>query len=150
MGWLMNTKKRPRPGRFGRSVVLLMLTPLLMLNVSQAMTFCVRGDGAVALELLVEGRCTCEMGTPDADAGGPTVDTMSRGTHEGGWPCLDIPIPTSSCDRRLSLAADSQSPCLAGAPSLEPAMLNPPCAVFRGLRIFPTPYAPLETILLQV
>ncbi len=146
----MKTKTRPRPGRCGRSVVLLMLTPLLMLNVSQAMTLCVRGHGDVALELLVDGHCTCEMGMPDADSGGSTVDVMSRGTGDGGWPCLDIPIPTSSCDRRVSLAAGSHASCLAGISGPDPALMKPLCAVVRGFRTFPTPHAPLETILLQV
>jgi hypothetical protein len=110
----MKTRKRPRPGRCGRIAVLLMLAPLMMLNVSQAMALCVRGGGEVALELLVEGHCTCELGAPDADSGGSTLEVASRGSSEGGWPCLDIPIPTSSCDRRVSLAANSQPACLAG------------------------------------
>lgn len=127
-----------------------MLAPLMMLNVSQAMTLCVRGHGDVALELLVAGHCTCEMGMPDADSGESTVGVASRGSNDSGWPCLDIPIPTSSCDRRVSLAAHAQPPCLAGTGGPEPAMRSPPCAAARGLRIFPTPHAPLETILLQV
>jgi hypothetical protein len=127
-----------------------MLAPLLMLNVPQATTLCVRGHGDMALELLVEGHCTCEMAAPDAGESKPVVDAASRGVKEGGWPCLDIPIPTSSCDHRVSLAADSQSPCLAGAGGPDPAMMEPPCAAVRGLRAFPTPPAPLETILLQV
>ena len=146
----MKTKKRPMPGRCGRVAVLLALSLILLLNTSQAMTLCVRGSGDVALELLVEGRCTCEMGTPDADSGGSVVDVASRGISEGGWPCLDIPIPTSSCDRRVSLAADSQAPCFSGADGPGAAMTNAPCAVVRGLTTFPTPHAPLETILLQV
>jgi hypothetical protein len=131
-------------------MVLLMLTPLMMLNVSQAMTLCVRGQGDVALELLIEGHCTCEIGTPHADSGGSSVDVVSPGANEGGRPCLDIPIPTSSCDRRMSLPADAQTPCFAGAGRPDSATMNPPCAVVRSLRIFPTPPAPLETILLQV
>jgi len=146
----MKTKKRPMPGRCGRIAVLLMLAPLMMLNVSQAMTLCVRGHGEVALELLVEGHCTCEMGTPDADSSRSVADAASHGIDAGGWPCLDIPIPTSSCDRRVSLAADSHPPCLAGVGGPGPVMMNPPCAVVRGLRTFPAPRAPLETILLQV
>ncbi len=146
----MKTKTRPRPGRCGRSVVLLMLMPLMMLNVSQALTLCVRGHGDVALELLVDDHCTCEMGVPDADAGGSTVGVVSRGTGDGGWPCLDIPIPTSSCDRRVSLAAHSQPPYLPGAGGPEPVLMKPPGAAVRDFRIFPTPHAPLETILLQV
>ena len=146
----MKTKKRQMPGRCGRIAVLLMLAPLMMLNVSQAMTLCVRGGGDVALELLVQGHCTCEMGTPDADSSRSVADAASRGISAGGWPCLDIPIPTSSCDRRMSLAAASQPPCLAGAGGPEPALTNPPCAVVRELRTFPTHRAPLETILLQV
>ena len=138
------------PGRCGRIAVLLMLAPLMMLNVSQAMTLCVRGHGEVALELLVEGHCTCEMGTPGADSSGSVEDAVSRGINDGGWPCLDIPIPTSSCDRRVSLAASSQPPCLAGAGGPEPAMTDPPCAAVRGSRAFPAPPAPLKTILLQV
>jgi hypothetical protein len=121
-----------------------------MLNVSQAMTLCVRGHGDVALELLVEGHCTCEMGMPGADSGGSVVDVASRGINEGGWPCLDIPIPTSSSDRRVSLAADAHPPCLSGAGGPGPVMTNPSGAAVRSSRIFPTPHAPLETILLQV
>ncbi len=131
-------------------MILLMLTPLMTLNVSQAMTLCVRGHGDVALELLVDDHCTCEMGMPDADSGGSTVGVVSRGTGEGGWPCLDSPIPTSSCDRRMSLAADSHASCLAGISGPDPALMKPPCAAVRDFRIFLTPHAPLETILLQV
>lgn len=131
-------------------MVLLMLTPLLMLNVSQAMTLCVRGHGDVALELLVDDHCTCEMGVPDADSGGSTVGVVSRGTGEGGWPCLDIPIPTSSCDRRVSLVGDSQPPCFFGPSGPESARADSSCAIARALTAFPIPHAPLETILLQV
>jgi hypothetical protein len=127
-----------------------MLTPLLMLNVSQAMTLCVRGHGDVALELLVDGHCTCEMETADTDASGSVAQVTSRGGNEGGWPCLDIPVPTSSCDRRVSLAANAQPPCLSGTGGPASAMMNPPCAVSPDFRISPTPHTPLETILLQV
>ncbi len=127
-----------------------MLAPLMMLNASQAMTLCVRGHGDVALELLVEGHCTCEMGTSDADSSGSTVDVASRGINDGGWPCLDIPIPTSSCDRRVSLAAESHPPCLAGAGGPEPAMVDLSCAMTRAFSTLPTHHTPLKTILLQV
>ncbi len=146
----MKTRTRLRPGRCGRIAVLSALSLVLLLNTSHAMTLCVRGHGDVALELLVEDHCTCEMGTPDADSGGATVGVASRGTNNGGWPCLDIPIPTSSCDRRVSLAADSHLPCLAGTGGPEPAVMTLLCAAVRGLRTFPAPHAPLETILLQV
>ena len=146
----MKTKQRPMPDRCGRIAVLLVLSLMLLLNTSQAMTLCVRGGGAVALEFLVEGHCTCEMGTPDADTEGSTAAMASRGANDGGWPCLDIPVPTSSCDRRVSLAADAHAPCLTGAGGPEPAMIKPPCAAVRDFGIFPTPHAPLETILLQV
>ncbi len=138
------------PGRWGRIAVLLTLSPLMMLNVSQAMTLCVRGAGDVAVELLVGDHCTCEMDTSGADSSGPLAGMASGGMGAGDWPCLDIPIPTSSCDSRMSLAANSHPPCLAGAGSPEPAMVNPPGAVVRSLGIFPAPHAPLETILLQV
>ncbi len=138
------------PGRCGRIAVLLMLAPLMMLNASQAMTLCVRGHGDVALELLVGGHCTCEMGTPDADSSGSVAEVASRSISDGGWPCLDIPIPTSSCDRRVSLAAASHPPCFSGAGGPEPAMVDSSCAMTRALRTFPALHAPLETILLQV
>jgi len=138
------------PGRCGRLAVLLTLTPLMMLNVSQAMTLCVRGAGDVALELLVQDHCTCEMATPGASESGSLADVASRGMGDGGWPCLDIPIPTSSCDRRANLAAASHPPCLSGAGGPEPAMVDSSCAMTRALRIFPAPHAPLKTILLQV
>ncbi len=149
-GCLMKTKTRPMPGRYGRIAVLLTLSPLMMLNVSQAMTLCVRGAGDVALELLVQDHCTCEMDTPGADSSGSLADVAPGGMGDGGWPCLDIPIPTSSCDSRVSVAADAHPPCLAGAGGPEPAMTNPPCAVVRSLRTVPPPHPPLETILLLV
>lgn len=138
------------PGRCGRTAVLLMLSPMMILNVSQAMTLCVRGAGDVALELLVQDHCTCEMGTPGADSSGSLADAALGGVGDSGWPCLDIPIPTNSCDSRMSLAAASHPLCLAGAGGPEPAMVDPPCAMTRALRTFPTHHAPLETILLQV
>jgi hypothetical protein len=137
------------PGRCGRIAVLLTLSLLMTLNTSQAMTLCVRGSGDVVLELLVQGHCTCEMGTPGADSSGSLADAMSRSTS-GGWPCLDIPVPASSCDSRMSPAVASHPPCLSGAGSPESAMTDPPCAVVRNLRVFRPPHMPLETILLQV
>ena len=128
--------------------MLLALSLLMTLNTSQAMTLCVRGAGGVALELLVEDHCVCEMNTPGTDSSGSLA--ASGGMSDGGWPCLDIPIPTSSCDRRVSLAAASQPLCLAGAGGPDPVMANSSCAMTRALLIFPTPPAPLETILLQV
>ncbi len=127
-----------------------MLAPLMMLNVSQAMTLCVRGHGDVALELLVEDHCTCEMGTPGAGSSDSLAFMASAGMDAGGWPCLDIPIPTSSCDSRMSLALASASPCLAGVGGPEPAMVDSFRALTGALRIFPALHAPLETILLQV
>jgi hypothetical protein len=146
----MKTRTRPRPGRCGRTVVLLMLTPLMLLNVSQAMTLCVRGHGDMALELVVQDRCACEISTPGASSSDSLASIASDGLDAGGWPCLDIPIPTSSCDRRVSLAADAQAPCLAGVRGPEPAMANSSCAMTRALRTIPASHAPLETILLQV
>jgi len=138
------------PGRCGRIAVLPALSLMMLLNTSQAMTLCVRGAGNVALELLVQDRCTCEIGMPGADSSGSLADAASDGIGAGGWPCLDIPIPTSSCDRRMSLAADSHPPCLSGTGGPEPAIVDSSCAMTRALRTFPTPHAPLETILLQV
>ena len=146
----MKTTTRPIPDRYGRSAVLLMLTPLMMLNVSQAMTLCVRGHGDVVLELLVEDHCTCELGTPGAGSGGSLASIASDSLDAGGWPCLDIPIPTSSCDRRVGLAADSHAPCLTGVDGRAPAMANSSRAMIRALRTIPAPHAPLETVVLQV
>jgi len=146
----MKMKTGPMPGRCGRTAVLLMLAPLMMLNVSQAMTLCVRGHGDVALELLVEDHCTCEMGAPGAGSSGSLAGMAPDGIDAGGWPCLDIPIPTSSCDSRMSLAMAAHAPCLVGAGGPEPAKMNPPCAAIRESRIVPAPHIPLETILLQV
>jgi len=138
------------PGRCGTSAVLLALSLVMMLNTSQAMTLCVRGNGRVALELLVQGHCTCEIDTAGANSSESVADVASHGSGADSTPCMDIPIPTSSCDRRVSLAANSQPPCVASARGPEPAMTNPPGAVVRGLRAFPTHHRPLETILLQV
>ena len=148
-GCVMKTKTRPMPGRCGRIAILLMLAPLMTLNVSQAMTLCVRGNGNLALELLVEDHCTCEMESPGAPSGGAAV-SMASARPGGGWPCLDIPIPTSSCDRRASLAAASGPHCFPGVSGSGPAMVDSSCAMTLALRIFPAPHAPLETILLQV
>jgi hypothetical protein len=149
-GSVMKIKRKPTLGRCGRIAVLLTLSLLMTLNTSQAMTLCVRGSGDMVLELLVQGHCTCEMGTPGADSSGALAGVTPGGTGDGGWPCLDIPVPTSSCDSRVSVAADAHPPCLAGAGSPESAMTDPPCAVVRSLRVFRPPHMPLETILLQV
>jgi len=146
----MKVQKKLLAGRCGRTAVLLMLSPMMLLNVSQAMTLCVRGAGDVALELLVGDHCTCEMGAPDTDSGGALADTASSGMGAGDWPCLDIPIPTSSCDSRMSLAAAAHSPCFFGTAGPESAMVDLSCGMTRAARTFPTPHAPLETILLQV
>jgi hypothetical protein len=146
----MKTKTGPMPGRYGRTAVLLMLSPMMLLNVSQAMTLCVRGAGDVALELLVGDHCTCEMGAPDTDSNGSLADTASSGMGAGDWPCLDIPIPTSSCDSRMSLAAAAHSPCFFGTAGPVSALVDLSGAMTRASKTSSPPHAPLETILLQV
>jgi len=146
----MSTKIGPIQGRCSRTGVLLMMTPLLLLNASQAMTLCVRGDGQVALELLVQGHCICDVSTPGAETSESLAGTASHGAGDGGQPCMDIPIPTSTCESRTSSAADSQPPCLSGCDNPEMAMTQPSCATTHGSSTVPTYPAPLATILLQV
>ncbi len=101
----MSAKRQSVLRGCGRTIVLVLLTPITMLNASQALTLCVGHDGRVALELLVQDRCTCEMRPCGTDAPGDAISGSTRVADGSGLPCMDIPIPGGSCDDRARVHA---------------------------------------------
>jgi len=100
----MRSKKKPVSHADIRTLVLVLLTPITTLNASQALTLCVDHDGRIALELLVQDRCTCEL-RPGAANTAPVG--MTAIPHLGGGlglSCTDIPMPGSSSDNRMRTA----------------------------------------------
>jgi hypothetical protein len=161
----MGIRSRSISGRCGRTLVLVLLTPITTLNASQAMTFCVGHDGRVAIELLVQDRCTCELRPADAGAPPAGLTNPSRRAGEPGLPCLDIPIPGGAPDCRtgtgLSSARQQRYPgATVGGPALPgrdlgyvpPARAKPggPEDATRRLLACVSYYTPLDSILLQV
>ena len=152
-GFSMDMKKGPVQGGCGRSVVLLLLTPMMTLNASQAMTLCIRSDGHVAIELVIQDRCTCEMRTSGVEADSiPTIVTScvadGRGTS-----CTDLSVPIGVCGSRM--APDTSNANAVGwmtAPPLPwPATLD---AINVASPESPPPlvphHAPLDSIILRV
>jgi hypothetical protein len=160
----MGTKRRSISDRRGRTIFLVLLTPITTLNASQAMTFCVGHDGRVAIELLVQDRCTCELRSAEPGAQPTGLTNPSHRAGAPGLPCLDIPIPGGSSDCRtrtgLSSAQRQEHPdgiSSAALPGqtlahLPPAHAKPggPDDATRRLRACVSYYLPLDNILLQV
>ena len=144
-------KTRPIQGRCGRIAVLLALTPMMMLNASQAMTLCVSHDGHVAIELLVGDHCTCKVRTASADnvLMGAASQLMDGRSHA----CSDFIIPVGSCSVR---AAPATSKAMAGAAATAPPLPLP--AVIDAIEsaspesppTFPCYYTPLCSVILRV
>lgn len=88
--------------RCARTFVLLLLTPMMMLNVSQAMTLCVSGDGRTAIELVIGDCCTCELPASGADADSVRVSGPSHLMDGRDLSCTDMSVPIGSCDRRTA------------------------------------------------
>jgi hypothetical protein len=160
----MSTRSRSVSSRCGRTLVLVLLTPITTLNASQALTLCVGYDGRMAVELLVQDHCTCDVRPSGTDALHDTIAGSSRITDGLGLPCLDIPIPGGSCDNRMragpALTNGRQSPTPIGAAGLAGLNLSfvGPIATLSGgpgdtIQSLPASvsyYAPLESILLRV
>ena len=114
-------KIRPIQTGCGRIAVLLVLTPMMMLNASQAMVLCVGQNGHVAIELLVGDHCTCEVPTTNADDA--HIDGTSRLLDGRSQSCTDFVVPVGSCGLRAA-PATSVLTCgaLAAAP-LQPLLV---------------------------
>jgi hypothetical protein len=80
----------------GRTLVLMLLTPVMTLNVSQAMTLCVSGDGRAAIELVIGDRCTCEL--QSSDVHGVRVSSPAHLMDGRSLSCTDMSVPVGSCD----------------------------------------------------
>ena len=83
-------------------MVLLLLTPMMTLNASQAMTLCVSGDGHAAIELVIGDRCTCELPASGASADGIRVSGPSHLMDGRSMSCTDMSVPIGSCDGRTA------------------------------------------------
>jgi hypothetical protein len=101
-------KIKPMPTGCGRIAVLLVLTPMMMLNASQAMTLCVGQDGHVALELLVGDHCTCEVRA--TGAGDARIDGASRLLDGRSQSCSDFVVPVGACGVRAAPATATGIP----------------------------------------
>jgi hypothetical protein len=75
----------------------MLLTPMMTLNASQAMTLCVSGDGHTAIELVIGDRCTCELRPCGADADGVRVGAPSGLMDGRSMSCTDMSVPVGSC-----------------------------------------------------
>lgn len=160
----MSTKSRSVSSRCGRTLFLVLLTPITTLNASQALTLCVGYDGRMAVELLVQDHCTCDMRPSGTDAPRDTIASSLHVIGGLGLPCLDIPIPGGSCDNRMragpALTNGRRSPTPIGAAGLAGPNLSSvdPIASLSGgpgdtIRWLPASvsyYTPLESILLRV
>ena len=161
----MSTKSQRVLHGWGRTIILVLLTPITTLNASQALTLCVGHDGRVTIELLVQDRCTCEIRTSSADAQGDAIAGSSRVTDGSGLPCLDIPIPGGSCDNRMRAGpvptdrrqrqlamCDVADPSGQAFAYVTPTVASPggPADGTSSLLASVSYYAPLDNILLQV
>ena len=144
-------KNRPVQGRCGRIAVLLALTPMMMLNASQAMTLCVSHDGRVAIELVVQDHCACEVQPLGANSA--LMDAASLLIDRQSQSCTDYAIPVGSCGSRVAPAtskATSVGPATA-PPLPSPAAIDMiPIASPESPPAFPCYYTPLNNIILQV
>lgn len=124
----MSIKIRPFPAGRGRIAVLLVLTPMMMLNASQALTLCVSQDGHVALELLIGDRCVCEARASGAED--VRIDATSRLLDGRSQSCSDLVVPVGSCGVR---AARATATVISGAPAATPPL--PPLAEIDAVNI---------------
>ena len=148
----MDMKTRPIQGRCGRIAVLLVLTPMMMmLNASQAMTLCVSHDGRVAIELVVQDHCACEVQTSGANSA--LMDAASRVIDGQSQSCTDYAIPVGSCGLRPALVT---SKAAAAGPATAPPLPSPVAldvtesAALASPPAFTCYYTPLDSIILQV
>lgn len=106
----LHMKNRPVHSRFGRIVrvakregrrlglmVLVLLAPVTMLNASQALTLCVRHDGRIAVEPVVEGRCPCETHASSPNPDGTAVVSTPDLAEMSCQSCTDLSIPPGLC-----------------------------------------------------
>jgi hypothetical protein len=82
-----------------------LLTPMMTLNASQAMTLCVSGDGHTAIELVIGDRCTCELRPSGEDADSVRVSGPSHLMDGRSLSCTDMSVPVGSCDGRTASGA---------------------------------------------
>jgi hypothetical protein len=130
---------------------LLLLTPMMVLNASQAMTLCVGHDGHVAIELVVQDHCTCEVRTSGAD--NAVVGAASRVIDGRSLSCADYAIPVGSCG---VCAAPVTSEAAFVGPATAPPLSSP--AAIDAIQIAPPEsppafichYTPLNSIILRV
>ena len=149
----MSMKNGPGQGRRSRVVILLLLSPMMMVNTSQATTLCVRDDGRVAIELVVDGHCTCEVHASCAGADHAPAAAALCAAEEHSQACNDLSIPVGSCRGRPAPATPK-----AGFGGLLAAPASPGLATADVTQIrwpesppiFLHYYTPLDSIILRV
>ena len=147
----MSTKTRPIQGKCGRIAVLLALTPMMLLNASQAMTLCVGRDGHVAIELVVQDHCACD--TPASGPGSARADGAAHLADGPCWLCTDFAVPVAAHNGRTApLSAKAISSGLGAMPPLSaPALLDTgESTAPQAAQAFLSFYTPLGNILLRV
>jgi len=149
----MSMQNRPMQGKCGRIAVLLLLSPMMTLNASQATTLCVGHDGHVAIELVVDDHCTCEVRTSGTGADHVPAGTASSVMDERQQSCTDLSIPIGSCGSRTAPVpskADSSGPATAPAFPSPAATGEVEIASPESPPTFIRYYTPLNSIILQV
>ena len=102
----------------------MLLTPMMMLNVSQAMTLCVSSDGRTAIELVIGDCCTCELPSSGPSTDGVRVSGPSHLMDGRDLSCTDMSVPIGSCDGRTASGTAKARPASPTA-----ARLLPPSAM---------------------
>lgn len=156
----MSAKRQSVLRGYGRTLVLVLLTPITTLNASQALTLCVGHDGRMAIEMLVQDRCTCEVRSSNADAQRDAITGAARVANGSSLPCLDIPIPGGSCDDRMRAHPSPTDRRRHPAPLHVADLMGHhlsfmnttavPGGFHDALQSLPSSVSPLDSILLQV
>ena len=88
--------------RNSNCVISLMLLSLAALNMPQAAVFCIGNDGHRALELADHHHCPDGSHPANYQATGVEAAEHSHVGQPDDGPCVDIPIPSQSGDRRFA------------------------------------------------
>jgi hypothetical protein len=146
-------KNRLMQSKYGKVVVLLWLSPMMMLNASQATTLCVREDGRVAIELVVDDHCTCEVHASCTGADDAPAAAALCATEEHSQACNDLSIPVGSCHGRT---APITAKAGFGGPTIAPTLPELATADVVQIRwpesppVFRPYYTPLDSVILRV
>jgi hypothetical protein len=103
--------------------MMLMVLSLASLNMPYVAVFCIGNDGHMAIELVGHGHCTDGSHSRDHHTTGSEAAEHSHVGRPHCRPCIDIPIPVESSDRRFASQRSRITP--AHAAGLAPAVEIP-------------------------